>query len=457
MVRHVKTTGSPATPGWKALLAVTVAAGALLWHVLACVESPMAFSPGGKDLAFVASSNATLEDKDIHLAGTRTFRLMVLHEAQRVRLVEETDKHLLTAPGYSPDGQQLCYFRVPLLTAEQADAAKKAATERLERLRAAVAQTQPAGVPNWVGKTFGEALTSWPAEGEDKPTERMQQAAEFWGASTLNPPVPVELVVRDAKALDIVLATATVSLPIYDFTSGQPGGGLTMTYALDRPRYSPDGKWVYASLGNVTFRVDPKTGKAQLLAAPSMLGRLSPDGKTLAVWTGRLTFLDLEGDRETSAPLSKDFSPAGFFWTGNDALGVLRGKDKHYEVALFDASGKLVRTVPLGEAEVETAMPGELAIAPDGKRMVVATGKETLFFDGSGKLLRRVEEKDAPLTQPTFTPDGKRVAFKRLNEAKDGDKQRIFATAIVFYSPEGKELSSVQLPPFEAKANDKPK
>ena len=63
------------TPGWKAILAVTVAAGALLWHVLACTESPMAFSPGGKDLAFVTMN--PYDRQDVHLAGKRLYRLCV--------------------------------------------------------------------------------------------------------------------------------------------------------------------------------------------------------------------------------------------------------------------------------------------------------------------------------------------------------------------------------------------
>ena len=36
---------------WKATLFVLAGCGVLLWHLLACVESPMAFSPQG-DLAF---------------------------------------------------------------------------------------------------------------------------------------------------------------------------------------------------------------------------------------------------------------------------------------------------------------------------------------------------------------------------------------------------------------------
>jgi hypothetical protein len=95
-------------------LMVLVAAGTLLWHVLACVESPMAFSPDGKDLAFVTME--PFELKGLHLAGPHCFRLFVLSGGKDLRVIEQTTEAILTAPAYSPDGKQICYLRIPLLT-----------------------------------------------------------------------------------------------------------------------------------------------------------------------------------------------------------------------------------------------------------------------------------------------------------------------------------------------------
>ena len=144
MVRQVKAADPPTTAGWKAILAMTVAGGALLWHVLACIESPMAFSPSGKDLAFVTGGPSLAEGKDAHLAGARVFRMMVLSDGKHIRAVEQTDRHLLTAPAYSPNGQQLCYFRVPLLTEKQAKEALKTVRQRLARWKPPEAETHPA-------------------------------------------------------------------------------------------------------------------------------------------------------------------------------------------------------------------------------------------------------------------------------------------------------------------------
>jgi hypothetical protein len=47
------------------------------------------------------------------------------------------------------------------------------------------------------------------------------------------------------------------------------------------------------------------------------------------------------------------------------------------------------------------------------------------------------------LAWPTFTPDGKKVAFKVLTR---GEKDTAYVTAIAFFSPAGQELHRVQLP-----------
>ena len=105
------------TDGWKALPLVVLAVGGLVWHVLACVESPMAFSPGG-DLAFVTMDPYAQGD-DLVMAGGHTYRLMVLPAAAtEVKVLEESSHWMITAPDFSADGRRLAYFRIPLLTPE---------------------------------------------------------------------------------------------------------------------------------------------------------------------------------------------------------------------------------------------------------------------------------------------------------------------------------------------------
>ena len=86
------------------------ASGILLWHVLACTESPMAFSPDGQSLAFVTMEPYEGEGNP-GLAGPHCYRLMVVGNRQELRVLEEITNVMLTAPALSPDGSQLCYVR----------------------------------------------------------------------------------------------------------------------------------------------------------------------------------------------------------------------------------------------------------------------------------------------------------------------------------------------------------
>jgi hypothetical protein len=98
MVRHVVA----ARPRrWMALLAILIAGGGLLWHILACMESPMAFSPDGKTLAFVTMEPLGDIDKQ-PLPGEHAFRLMVLTQDRKIRVLEQSVDEMLTAPGFSP-------------------------------------------------------------------------------------------------------------------------------------------------------------------------------------------------------------------------------------------------------------------------------------------------------------------------------------------------------------------
>jgi hypothetical protein len=221
MIRNVR------TPRWKALLAVSVAGAALLWHVLACMESPMAFSPGGKHLAFVATEYGKATTQPV--AGERHWRLIVVSEAKRARLVEQTDRYMLTAPAYSPNGQHLCYFRVALPTRREAEKLRQDAERRREQLKALepFRETRLASEPD-----AGAAATSQPFQdsGGVRSLPSLSQFVEFWQKALLNPRTAAVLVVRDAVALDVVVATVRMELPLLDFTQDDPAGVLGATY-----------------------------------------------------------------------------------------------------------------------------------------------------------------------------------------------------------------------------------
>jgi hypothetical protein len=425
-------------PGWQAALAIVVGVGALLWHVLACTESPMAFSPSGKDLAFVTVEPYEVDD-DGFVAGAQVFRLMVLSEGGKLRMVEESSDSMLSAPAYSPDGKHLCYLRIALLTKREAkrldqqieeserawDEAEKRSCERESLF------DQPPGAAT-------RSATQPSCTVDDQALPSLTSIAEVYRKLTVTPTVRASLVVRDAKTDDLIRRVPMV-LPYPD--------NLAVSYLTVRPQYTPDGGAVYLCLSLLFMRVDLASGEVQVLAVPALVGALSPDGRMAAVMQeGAIGFVRTDGQRTIYRRWSEDVSLSGVVWIDSARLALLTADSDEPVLQVLLANGDSVETLPLKLAEhaCDDADMGELAIAPDGKHMVISYGKDVFFMSREGRVLRhwQADERTA-LVQPTFAPDSKRVAFKFMAE-RTGSYPR--AESIAFFAPNGSELSRRVIP-----------
>ncbi len=453
MVRQIAT---KRTPGWKALLAIMVAGGALLWHTLACVESPMAFSPSGKELAFV-----TMEpygnNKGLSIEGTHSYRLMVLKDFDQLRIVEETTSHMLSAPAFSPDGKRICYLRIPLLTPAKLKRLEEALEKQKKLLKA----------PLNDGVDWPEEPTSQPTSGpwehfdvENRTLPSAEDFKDFFRLFEARPLVPTVLVIRDA-ATDEVISTTPLELPIINYhEESDISHDLMLTYLTIRPQYSSDGKWVYLCSGDILLAVGLVESKLRILAVlPSKEHRrtvatLSPDGKTLAtLQAGKKTVLGFFAtDRPvvtyTRALQEKEVSMSGIGWVDSQTLAVLSGKsgkDGKDELHLIRIDGTVLKTInlKLPKHAHNDGNTGQLAISPNGKYAVISFNQDVFFMSMDGEILKHWHHEDDLLVQPTFTPDSTKVAFKYMdtNENRTG--------AIVFFTPDGNELSSVNIPPID--------
>ncbi len=473
MVRQV----NPKTPTWKAMLAIMIAAAGLLWHVLACVDSPMAFSPDGTKLAFVTVEPYVTEEG--LTVGTNAFRLMVLTDFDELTVVEETTSHMLSGPAFSPDGERICYLRIPLLTEEQLEQFTAALTDRAE----AIDEAASGDDLQWPTLTdaAGSADESADAPLLD-PTDLVMPSLLFFQEASFSlagrPLTPVQLVVRDAGTLEVV-STVTVPVPLEwvpeegppePDTPDEPAGpdtswysaSLFTAYTLVRPRYDPDGQWVYFCLGNMVMAVDPAAKEAKVLAFPAAVAALSPDGGTIAALLPdedalMVTFVSTDGNLVVSRRLDTSVSPWAMVWTDNDTLAlvpeVTTGPDQSYEepvILLLRRDGSDAGTITLdidGESLVNGML--QLAIAPDGKHMVICLPDHVFFFDGQGQLLADLEDdtEEEWFTQPVFTPDSTRVAIKYLHLGEnEDDYSRV--THIVLFTSEGEEVSRAEIPPI---------
>ena len=436
MVRRVMTSRPVAGT---AVLAIVVGGAALLWHLLACIESPMAYSPSGKDLAFVTME--PYDDQDLLVAGTHAYRLFVLSEGKQLRAVEETTASMLTAPAYSPDGKQLCYVRIPLLSAAQAARVEEQVKnyDEAKKSRPKPMWEQPSSAPAASAPTTGPAAV----ETTDHALPALEGIVEFCDSLERSPAVPIMVVVRDAASGNIASTTH------FELSLLGSEAGLVMTYLTLRPQFSPDGQSVYLCAGNVAVAVNPAKNEARILGAPAAAAALSPDGKTLAILQkSALGFIDTTGESAFYRRWEKNISLGGLTWADKHTLAVLEAEEDSSNLVLHyvEPDGTLRKSVAIRLPEhgkQEGVNTGALALAPDGQHVVLAFEHDVFFLKADGTSLKHWHGDDEQLVQPTFSPDSQRVAFKLLPKEEGGYPR---AAAIVFCTPAGEELSRVPIP-----------
>ena len=449
MVRPMKSSHA-----WKAGLAIAVVAAGLIWHILACIESPMAFSPSGKDLAFVTMEPYTGANLD--LAGTHVYRLMVLSEGKPVRVLEETSRYMLTAPAWSPDGKRVAYLRIVLLEKEQQDRLKeliKKNKEAFKQLSEAVDE-----------KTWTEAPLPPVAPGANEPPAKSPELTEDlslpavgrmldYGDKQLTlPRLPAVLVVRDAATGQVVSAMRTFTAPMD--TEAKPNAAeaapFFMLYLTARPQFSPDGHLIYFCNGSEVLSLNLEENKQWVVAAAASAAALSPDGATVAaLGPESLTLLRPQTDSAIYRRLGRtSVSLSSLAWADKDTVALFRTREGAPSIDLYRTDGTSAKSIPLElpQHEPTGTNQGELAIAPNGANMALAFGKDVFFMKMDGTILRHWKGDKEFLAQPTFTPDSKRVAFKLLVSATPEGKEPDRTAAIVFFSPDGKELSRAEVP-----------
>ena len=447
---------------WKAALAIIVAAGALLWHVLACTESPMAFSPDGERLALVTMEPYNF-DGDPAIAGTRAYRLMAIEGFKTLRVIEQTTSPMLSGPAWSPDGKALCYLRIPLMTLQELEALANSIEKRRDEIKQAFnppdmqwptgeAATQPATAP--AGERTGERAREQHHHRDYVALPDLEAVYDLFTEMLCQPAAPAQLVVRDAES-SAVTQTVTVRAPLYrgansPLSNEDSGMDPLIAYTTIRPSYSPDGKSVYFCAGNMAIAVNLSDGKQHVLASPASVALLSPGGKTLAVvQENALAFVKTDGSVTTYRRWNTDLEMLGALaWRDDQTLAVI-GEAKgnsgdHPAIRFLKTDGSDAGSIKLDLPETPSDHePMALAVAPDGKHMVVCFEENAFFLNDEGKILNHWQVDHEILAQPTFTPDSNCVAMKHMKT--DSDEQARVVAAVL-YTVEGKEIARVAVP-----------
>jgi RNA polymerase sigma factor (sigma-70 family) len=228
--------------------------------------------------------------------------------------------------------------------------------------------------------------------------------------------------------------------------------------------FSPNGK-ILAACGNQVVLWDVATGRAIRTLPTSVRGiqtktlDFSPDGKTLAVFSGaqEISLWEVATGRKTGAIILKAlliemgclaFSPDGRFL----AVGAFRpGGDGGIETHLFQvATGEIAR-----KFEGPHAVVNALAFSPDGKILALGTRDPgvVLFDVATGKRLRGLDHREKRFVNSlAFSPDGKTIASGSwdvilLSDVATGKELARFEADMqsvsgLAFTPDGKQLVS---------------
>jgi Tol biopolymer transport system component/imidazolonepropionase-like amidohydrolase len=210
---------------------------------------------------------------------------------------------------------------------------------------------------------------------------------------------------------------------------------------------SPDGRWIYFDLLGDIYRMPVAGGKAaRITSGPAYdyAPRVSPDGKTLVLCSDRggsmnLWLMDADGGHPRPLTEEKDALFSSPSWTP-DGLYILARKEDTSRaglppvelVMIHRDGGSGIKVIP--KEKLHNAA-GPVA-SPDGQYIYLA-GRERRFsyiqpveaWTGGLWNIYRFDRKTAELVRltpgpnggfrPTLSPDGKRLAYIRRDDAAD--------------------------------------
>jgi dipeptidyl aminopeptidase/acylaminoacyl peptidase len=432
----------------RAVPAVLLVTG-LAWMISGCIEeSPIAVSPDGKMLAFVTVEPYPKND-DPFASGVQAFRLMLVDNDGKIRVLEESVDAMLSGPVFHPDGKKIAYLRMTLPSAAQAGQRQKDLEHRLEDLK-------KVATPRW---------QEW-ASSQTQPA----RAGEI--ADIALPPVKSQL---QGGAWLLVASESAATLIVRDIEKGTilsrtaielPAAGPGDLYKYVRPQYDPSGEFVYLAAASLALKVCPGTGEIKTLSLCSPAAPLSPDGKWVASWQDDVVSMTAtDGSQAVYRRLPIHATPCTVNWIDNHtlaALQVMPAPTTTQPAATEPAEPasqttwvlQRIRTDGTLLAATKIALPvqdgpanntDQFCLSSDGAYMVISVSGALVFARMDGTVLATIHQDDIAWQHPIFTSDSKRVAAKLFT--KDGsDSWR--TQAIVFFSPEGKELNRVAIPPI---------
>lgn len=339
-------------------------------YILACVISPLSWSPDGK---WIALTRYATQDKEGEMGGDITGSEMWVVSPSPIarRRVMATSGSLLSAPAWSRDGKAL--FAVEFVEIEEEEGAKVPRT---------ITRTTTGNGKTTVveEKPSTDSIALWMVPLDGKPTRVWQERYE-----------------------------------------GDAGGALTTV-----PAPSPDGKRIAFLIGESGVGVVGRDGQLErtLEIEDAVQVLWSPDGKWLTVISGggdddpsRVRLYDLKAS-ETIA-LDGRYHAVSWLPDGQHLLAVKQegeGGNQRFSVAQLQIKDR-AREIGSRAIDIEGAGP-QMLLAERNSLLLLREGKDDEFQgiveldlrDGKTKVLY---ESIATAMPSALSPDGRRLAFRQ--------------------------------------------
>ena len=436
---------------WKAKLAMIVAAGVIASHIMACVESPMSFSPTGTLVFSIWDRTEEPSSPSINV-----FRVMTLERDKTLREIERSETHILGGPVFSPDATQIAYLRIPIPLIEEEEAVvivepvpdtEVTSQEAIADDDTAVVSPETAMEEETVEPEIvaGNRPFDFPVDWEDLPNATIMTQSELADAMRQDVAfVDAELVFRDV-ANGALVDKLPFPLPILD------EGTLAFDYYFSKLAFNPQATEVFFAAQGLIFALDFSERKARVLGT-ALRAALSPDGSMLVGYEAEGELLSLYATDATRAvhigPAHDIETLSEAFWMDDITVAVLGIGDGKTYLDTYDANGVLQASRMLVE---ESFNGGSVSLSPDGRFLALVTDEDVTFFSDKFIVLEQFEHElgEDFFDAAVYTPDSQQVAFKHLvtEELGEDGPEVVRTDAIVFFTPQGRELFRVDIPP----------